>query len=302
MSLKSEISIQAAKMQGAKYDAAAKEVFMNPEIIAPVLQGVVPEYRNSSVDEIISYIDRNSIKDEAIDDVSIAASLLPTEMSSISDKLVRYDIHFTAYNPTLSAENIKVFMHIDLEVQNTYKPTNPSYPIIKRGIYYGAREISSQLGILTNETNYGKLQKVYSIWICNEDVPNILQNTITSYSITKKDEVGITDEPNSDYDLMTVILIRRGKKDSNVAVLDYLNGVFSSDIDKMCKYVNIIDNETVMKGVRAMSGLGQTIIDNTIISTLLNLVRKGLLSVSDAAKEADMTEEEFKKLLKEKQE
>lgn len=40
------------------------------------------------------------------------------------------------------------------------------------------------------------------------------------------------------FDLLSVVIIRRGKEDSNVEVLDYLNGVFSSNIEQMCKYVD----------------------------------------------------------------
>ena len=89
------------------------------------------------------------------------------------------------------------------EVQNDYKPTNPKYPIVKRGIYYAAREISYQLGILSEISNYADIEKVYSIWICNENIPAKLQNTVTMYSIKKNDVIGKTDEPEEDYDLMS---------------------------------------------------------------------------------------------------
>ena len=93
MSTQSEIAINATKAKEAKYDAEAKELFQHPEIIAPVLKGVIPEYKEYSVEEVISYINQDSIKDDAIDDVSVIANPLPTEMSSVSDKLIRYDAH-----------------------------------------------------------------------------------------------------------------------------------------------------------------------------------------------------------------
>ena len=39
------------------------------------------------------------------------------------------------------------------------------YPLTKRSIYYVARSLARQLGVLSGETDYGKLQKCYSIWI-----------------------------------------------------------------------------------------------------------------------------------------
>lgn len=90
-----------------------------------------------------------------------------------------------------------------MEFQNDY---HPGYPVIKRGIYYGAREISEQLGILTKTTDYSDIEKVYSIWICSEEkMPKKLQNTMTQYYIKKEDVIGYTEEPKEDYDLMEVI-------------------------------------------------------------------------------------------------
>lgn len=125
------------------------------------------------------FIVKDSISDDPVDDVSTIANQMETEMSSVSDKLIRYDSRFEVINPRLSDSEITICLHIDLEVQNNYSPSNPKYPIIKRGIYYGAREISSQLGIITNETDYNNLEKVYSIWICNENIPKDLQNTVS---------------------------------------------------------------------------------------------------------------------------
>ncbi|MBQ4068665.1 MAG: hypothetical protein IJC76_05390 [Lachnospiraceae bacterium] len=65
-------------------------------------------------------------------------------------------------------------LHIYFEIQNDYKPSNPSYPITKRAVYYAARELCSQLKVVTHNTNYAKLEKVYSIWICNENIPSKL--------------------------------------------------------------------------------------------------------------------------------
>lgn len=59
---------------------------------------------------------------------------------------------------------------------------------------------------------------------------------MTQYSIKKKDIFQETDEPEADYDLMTVIIIRRGKGTEKESIFDYLNGVFSCDIDKIEKY------------------------------------------------------------------
>ena len=198
-----------------------------------------------------------------MDDVSAAVSeeKLPVELSSVTDKLIRYDVRFEAVNPKLSNEMLTFFLHIDIEVQNDYKP---GYPIIKRGIYYAARDICSQLGVLTEETNYDVLRKAYSIWICNDKVPAAEQNTLSKYSIEKKDVIGSVNEPESDYDLMTVVIIRRGAKAGEEQIFDYLHGLFNTDIKRIEKYVDISDDENLKKEVDSMSGLGQSIYDRGI--------------------------------------
>ena len=260
MKRETEIDIAAAEAIGSKYDNACKRLFQNREIIAPVLKEVVPEYKNSTVEEIIRYIDADSIQDIPVGDIPAGISQLQTEMSSASDKLIRYDTHFKSLNPMLSNESLCIHLHIDLEVQNNYRPTSPSYPVIKRAIYYAAREISYQLGTLTEQTDYGAIQKAYSIWICNERIPARLQNTVTMYSIKKSDIIGETQEPEEEYDLMDVIMIRRGKK-TDAPIFDYLSGVFNCDKEKIAKYVDLEGNEEVLKGVDEMSGLAQSIMN-----------------------------------------
>ena len=52
---------------------------------------------------------------------------------------------------------------INVEAQNDFYP---GYPLIKRGIYYCCRMISSQYGREFTGPHYEKIKKVYSIWIC----------------------------------------------------------------------------------------------------------------------------------------
>ena len=47
--------IYAAHAVGIEYDRACKRVFQNREIIAPILQMVVPEYEGCTVKEVLRY-------------------------------------------------------------------------------------------------------------------------------------------------------------------------------------------------------------------------------------------------------
>lgn len=271
--------ILAAGQNGSEYDAACKRLFQNKEILAPILKRIVKEYEGCSTEEVIRCIDEKSITEVPIEDIPIGIKGLPTEYSSISEKLIMYDVHFEAINPRLSSKRITILLHIDLEVQNDYKPSNPSYPIIKRGVYYGAREISRQLGTLTNTTDYSKLQKVYSIWICNQNIPKKLRNTITEYSITKRDILGQTNEPEKDYDLMTVIIIRRNdneKDNADNALLDYLDAVFEANLTHIDDYVDVRQNPKAMEEVRRMNGLGDSIYERGVAQGVTQGISQGI--------------------------
>ena len=294
MKRETEIEIAASEAFGSKYDEACSELFRNKEIIAPVLKEVVPEYKNSTVEEVIGYIDADSIRNMPIDDVSMMAEQLTTEMKSVSDKLIRYDTHFKVLNPILSDEEICIHMHIDIEVQNSYQP---SYPIIKRGIYYAAREISYQLGVLTEATDYAAVQKVYSIWICNERIPQKLQNTVSMYSVKKTDIIGETEEPEEDFDLLNVIVIRRGER-TDIPIFEYLSGVFRCDKATIMKYVNIEENEKVLKGVEYMDGLGQSIARENMQRGMQQGIQQGMQqAIESMMKNLGMSLEDAMKVL-----
>ena len=307
---KEEITVQASNADTIKYDNIIKSNIKHPKLIAPILKAVVPEYKSYSIDEVVDFIVKDSITDDPVDDVSVLANVMDTESSSMTEKLIRYDSHFKAINPTLSNSKITIYLHIDLELQNEYKPSNPSYPIAKRAIYYGAREISSQLGVLTEKTNYNDLEKVYSIWICNDGVPKYLQNTITSYQITKQDLFGEAPELETDFDLMSVIIIRRGDGNQDEEIFDYLNAFYASDIDRICKYVNIKDNDGDEEGALGMvEGLGQSIwnkgheagLTEGKLLSIINFYTGGLISLVDAANAAEMSPDSFTKLLESRQ-
>lgn len=134
-----------------------------------------------------------------------------------------------------------------MEFQNDY---HPGYPVIKRGIYYGAREISEQLGILTKTTDYSDIEKVYSIWICSEEkMPKKLQNTMTRYYIKKEDVIGYTEEP-----------LKEG-------VFDYLNSLTQADLERTKKYSDIEWSEALNEEAKRMPGFADTLIKKTEIES-----------------------------------
>ena len=255
-----EITMEAVKtFSDPHYDNAAKNLFLYPEILAPILANVVPEYQGMNAEQVKNLIVKNSIRRDGVDSSSALVAAQGTEPGSLGEKVIRYDSHFLAKNPRLSKKNMCIYLHIDLEMQNDYKPHTPTYPLVTRGVYYAARGLDSQLGVLTENTDYSSLQKVYSIWICRENIPPKLRGTVSSYSVEKGDRYGVSDEPKNDYDLLSVILIRLGDDTKKEPIFQYLHDFFAGDMDGMCRYINMRKNKKLAKGVNQVMTLSQSI-------------------------------------------
>ena len=98
----------------------------------------------------------------------------------------------------------------------------------------------------------------------DDDVPKKLQNTLTEYSFSKKDIIGVADEPEEDYDLLTVIIIRLGKETEEKGIFDYLKGLFTGDIKRIQRYSHIEWSEPFQKEASKMTGFGDMIYERGI--------------------------------------
>lgn len=303
--MRNETEIVLSSLDGQeKYDDACKKTWKLKEIIAPVLQYTIKEYQNHTVPEIIGYINASSISDTVpVDDLPAFIDSSESEMSSPTEKRVFFDIHFTSKNPDLSTKDVLVMLHIDFEVQNDYEPSNPKYPITKRAIYYAARELSGQLNVVTKNTNYDRLEKVYSIWICNEKVPEELKNSITRYHIEKEDIMGKCNESDAFHDLMEVVIVRRGTEILENTLFEYLQGVFTTNFDIINKYVDVEHNNEVKEALKTMCGLGESLenrgFEKGKLIQLAELVDSGDLSIEKASQKAGMSIEAFEKKMQE---
>ena len=304
-----KLDVYTSGITGAEYDAGMKHLMSNKEIIIPILQMTVPEFKTCSQEEILQCLDISSItKDDFVSDIpkiekNLRLTREDSELSSLTEKLVRFDIRFRIKNPRLSTEEIRVNLHIDMEAQKSYRPSNPSYPVLKRAVYYAARDLSSQLSSITETTDYSKLEKCYSIWICAEDIPKKLQNTLTEYSLSKKDIIGVADEPDEDYDLLTVIVIRQGEKTEEKGIFDYLNGIFTCDINRIDKYSHIKWSEPFQREVSKVTRFGDMIYERGMrAGEQKGMILGALMSGKTPEEVADMLNlplEEIKKVQEE---
>lgn len=175
----------------AAYDAACKRLLANKIILAWIMKSCLKEYMDFDVDEIAKrYIEGdpqiartavNPDEEAGVDGEQIKGA--KTEDSTIKEGVVTYDIRFYAVVPC-SGEMVSLI--INIEAQNDFYP---GYPIIRRGIYYCSRMISSQYGVEFADNHYEQVKKVYSIWIC-ANPPQYRENTINRYVIQEENLVG----------------------------------------------------------------------------------------------------------------
>ena len=190
------------------YDESCKNILANKIILAWIMKSCMKEYKDCSIRDIADhYIEgtpeisqREVHRDEApaSDPGKIRGE--NTEDKAVNEGTVRYDIMFRAILPQ-GQERIELIINIEAQ-----KDFYPGYPLIKRGIYYGCRMISSQYGTIFTNSHYEKIQKVYSIWICFNP-PEKRKNSINIYSVKEKNVVGKVKEKEADYDLLTAVMI-----------------------------------------------------------------------------------------------
>ena len=165
-------------------DTQSKTLLQYAEVLAVILRDTIAEYKGYSWKEVAEFIEVDSITSTM--EVSPGRTNTKirsdaTEYNNLNEKTSLFDLAFRARNPQISTEDIQINLHIDVEPQKIY---NPGYPIEKRGMYYLARRLSSQLSLALNVTDYNRLSKCYSIWICRDDIPKEDQYSISVYEMT----------------------------------------------------------------------------------------------------------------------
>ena len=218
----------------AGYDAACKRVLSEKAILARIMKSCLEEYKECDVSDIAEKYIEGQPQVSAVpvlpDEDSTVISGMDTEDKSVREGSVTYDIRFRAIAPS-SGEQIALI--INVEAQNDFYP---GYPLIKRGIYYCCRMISSQYGREFTGAHYEKIKKVYSIWICMNP-PKVRENTITRYRLVEEHLVGEAMESVRNYDLLSIVMLCLGGPDGEnydgvLRMLDVLLSNETSEAEK----------------------------------------------------------------------
>lgn len=228
---------------------------------------------------------------------------------SQNEGTVYYDVRFNAIAPS-TGEHDNIRLIINAEAQNRFKP---KYPLTKRAVYYGSRLISAQHGTVFTKSDYQKLRKVYSIWICVNPAKRF-RNTITRYSLKPETIIGNAVEAPENYDLINIVMVCLGKmeewNDNNL--IKFLGVLFQNELsarekkDILERDFNIPMTETFESEVDDMCNLSQGVAEEAMqkglqqgrTHILIELVNDGVLTIEKAAEKARMPVEEFRNAMK----
>ncbi len=167
--IKNEVSAAGNK---AQYDARAKRLLGNKYILAYILKETIPEFKKRKIDTILPCIE---------DDIRIAS--LPVEPGETNRKrgkeritgdntedkvpdegTIYYDIIFHARLPREKGQKgTRLEIIVNVEAQKS-KPSG--YKLTNRAVYYACRMVSAQKTREFSGSDFDKIKRVYSIWIC----------------------------------------------------------------------------------------------------------------------------------------
>ncbi len=233
-----------------RYDEYVKRILSNKYILAWILKNTTEEFKNLPINTIAMECIEKDIQigkvpvypgasntcvspdfsDQEIEKYfnqqphMITGDL--TESRIPGEGTVTFDIRFHAIVPGES-ESIRLIINIEAQ-----KAFYTKYEIVTRAIFYAARMLSSQLDTEFSNSDYNKLKKVYSIFICM-NAPKYIGNAISEYKITKHDLYGTMPDKRYSYDKLAVIIVCLNEKtdEGSENLLHLLNVLLSSDME-----------------------------------------------------------------------
>ena len=277
-----------------QYDNCCKHFLANRELLAYILKATVEEYRDYTVKEIEQWIEPEiEIGEAAVDmdfpDRMEAEKLFIEGSSQESGSIVEgsrfFDLKFSAVVPKEKTrkpgnrEYLKLILNV--EAQKTSDSSKLHYKLEKRIVYYLSRLISGQYQREFAGSEYNKIKKVYSIWICM----NCEENAISELRFQERDIYGQGHLDKKACDLATGVVVKlktNYEKDPELEhqLMEILNVLFSPNIrvlDKMeiLNEQGLTMTENVKKDVNEMCNLSQAVLEQGIEQGVEQGIKQG---------------------------
>ena len=187
-------------MQDYSYDEGFKSLFAYKAMLAITLKALIPEYKDSTVEDIRDKYIQGDLEEGRDSEKIISAG------PGVEDGNVKYDIKFDALLPNRTKDHMRVLINIEGQ-KNT---SSLGYDLVTRGIYYACNMITSEYGTIFSSSEYNKLEKVYSIWI-SMSPPQKEKGSIVRYKITEENMTNDYRNRKENYDKLEVIIFNLGE-------------------------------------------------------------------------------------------
>ena len=194
----------------ARMDRQAKNLLNLDQVTAWILKYIIPEFQD---------LDRETI---------VREHLLPVEKRNAVREDGDATVFFDNWRKVRlkSGETAQCFFFVDFEPQNRFYP---GYPLPKRGTYYSCRMISSQIKPNAEKSPYGKISKVYSVWICF-DPPSGAENSAIRFTTTQHALTGNYAFAQEDYDLIEQwYFLLSDREETDHMLLRFFDVLFSKE-------------------------------------------------------------------------
>ena len=233
----------SATDKDAQYDEKAKNLLGHKIILAHILVKTIDEFKGMNPKDVVQYIEgepyisrvpvdagSTNVEKEQNGEKVIG---LNTENSEINEGMIRFDIVFYV---RMKDGLTQIIVNIEAQKEEPGK-----YYILNRAIFYIGRIVSSQKGRDFVKSEYNKMKRVYSIWICM----NMKENSLTQIYLTKKNIIGSHDW-KGDLELLNIIMIgiaeNLPEKEENYELHRLLSALLSSSLEAEEK-LDIIEKE-----------------------------------------------------------
>ncbi|SEW20970.1 hypothetical protein SAMN05216413_1596 [Ruminococcaceae bacterium KH2T8] len=291
------------------YDEGFKSIFAYKVMLAITLKSLIPEYADSSLEDIRDKYIQGDLETEVHSD-KIDTS------GAVEDGHVRYDVKFDALLPNATDKHMKVIINIEGQKNTSSLP----YRIVTRGIYYACNMVASEYGDYFKNSHYENLEKVYSIWISMS--PNEKEKgSIIRYRMSEENSFNDFREKKENYDKLEVVLFNLGPIDDNSninyneeKIMKTLTEIFSEHSNKndaitlmekeyqtefpesmkkemvnVCNWNEVFEERGMIKG--RQEGVEQNKIDNA-----LRMIAGGKLTYEEIASYTDLPLEKVQEL------
>ncbi len=274
-------AVDATADAGAAYDANAKYLLADKQILAYILKYAVSEFGDMEIPAIAGCIGDNiEIGSKPVDpglSGTGRVSGTAAEDNVPGEGMIYYDIRFSAY---LAEKEIKFLMNMEAQKSSDYAVLG--YHLENRILFYLARMVSAQKQTEFFHSDFDSLKRVRSIWVCMDGKED--EDAIEEIGLCRKAVFG---KEGGQYgmDLMKAVIIHIRSKNSRKAsanvlirMLETLFAQLEAEEKKrqLKKDYGMAMSVEMERRIQVMCNLSEAIWENAIQSGLEKGMQEGL--------------------------